>query len=294
MFAIQWALLVCNIISSLTVIPPVIFDVKSEKFHESIGRFFDKMPSDQDMPLLKLMMKFQFGALLFVYLLGIFAAVYAPATVVGYVFGAGNFLRVLYIVYFKSDAERFAMSGFGNMMNTILIVQSVLGCIIIACTYISSGNAEYQAFAADMAASAEAKWDTDRSYIYYILGVHGFFTLTGLPGLFAPAMAIKQYITVESKMPTDKMGQIILEFTMGFQQLAVLMIQIFGVVVLWYAPSIDVIAIFWQPTGLFFVVTIFIHNILKAEEYGFERMPMLVFLILNTYTMGVSAAALMY
>ena len=27
---------------------------------------------------------------------------------------------------------------------------------------------------------------------------------------------------------------------------------------------------------------------------GFERMPMLVFLILNTYTMGVSAAALMY
>ena len=177
----------------------------------------------------------------------------------------------------------------------ILVIQSVLGLVILGCTYLSSGNEEYQAYAADMAVNAVAKWDTDAFYIKFILGIHAFFTLTGLPGLLAPGFAIKQYITVESKLPSDKSGQLILEFLMGFQQLAILMIQIFGAVMMWYmyAPSIDVIALYWQPTGLFFIVTIFCYNILNADDYGFDRTPMLVFFFLNAFTMGVSLMALM-
>lgn len=293
LFAIQWALIVCNILSSITALPGVLYAVDSDQFHAAMERFFDKMPNPSDQKLLKLMMKFLFGGLLFVYILGIFAGFYCPTPVIGYMFGAGNFLRVGYIGLWMMNAETYAMTGFGGQLKVILVVQSVLGIVILACTYISSGNADYQAYAAAMAADAEGKWDADAFYIKFIFGIHAFFTLTGLPGLIAPGFAIKQYITVESKLPADKAGMLTLEFLMGFQQLAILTIQIFGAVMLWYAPSIDVIALYWQPTGIFFIITIFCYNILNADAYGFDRTPMLVFFFLNAFTMGVSFMALM-
>ena len=257
-----------------------------------VARFYDKMPTS-DLPLLKLMMKFLFGALLFVYILGICAGIYCPTPEIGYMFGIGNFLRVGYILMWMSNAEQWAMMGMGGGLKIVLIVQSVLGAIILACTFISSGNAEYQSYAADMATDAAAKWATDGFYSKFILGIHSFFTLTGIPGLLAPGFAIKQYIPVDSKRPTDKVNNLSLEFLMGFQQLAVLMIQIFGAIMILYSPSIDVVALYWLPTGLFFIITIFCYNILNAEAYGFDIAPMLVFFFLNAFTMGVSFAALM-
>jgi hypothetical protein len=78
----------------------------------------------------------------------------------------------------------------------------------------------------------------------------------------------------------------------GFQQLAVVMIQIFGGVMLWYGPSIDGIAIFWMFAAAFFTLIIFCFNILYADDYGFDRIPMLVFLILNVFVAGASFMAL--
>ena len=46
----------------------------------------------------------------------------------------------------------------------------------------------------------------------------------------------------------------------------------FGGAMLWYAPSIDGIAIFWLCAVPFFTLIIFCFNILYADDYGFDRM----------------------
>ena len=78
---------------------------------------------------------------------------------------------------------------------------------------------------------------------------------------------------------------------MGFQQLAVLMIQLFGAVMIWYMPTIDGIAIYWMCAAAYFTGYIFFFNILFADDYGFDRVPMVVFLILNTFVAGASFLA---
>lgn len=294
MFAISYALIICNVLSCIPSLPAVIFPVDGDKFHASMVRFFDKMPNEMDQPLLKLLMKFQFGGLTFLYLLGAFAGYFCPTVIIGYMFAGGNFARVAFLLIKMADSEKWAMAGFGKTVNVILIVQTVLGIIIAYCTYLSSTDAEYQAYAASMAADAEAKWGTDYGYMVFLFVIHGFFTLTGLPGLFAPGFAIKNYVTVESKLPAGKPENIVLEFVMSFQQLAVLMIQIFGAAMIYYAPSVDGIAYYWLFAGIYFTTSIFCFNILNAEKYGFDMVPMLVFMFLNVFTMGASFGALLY
>ena len=128
MFAIGWALVVSNVISCIPTIPAIVFPVNSEKFESYAAKFFDKMPSAQDLPLLNLMMKFQFGALFALYVLGVFAGIYCPTTLIGYMFAAGNLVHVLYFGFnIYGDAEKMAMSGMSaKQLNIILIVQSVL------------------------------------------------------------------------------------------------------------------------------------------------------------------------
>ena len=296
MFAIQYALIICNAVSCLPALPAIIHAVDSDKFHTGMEKFFATMPNAQDQPLLKLMMKFQFGALSMVYVLGIFAGIYCPTVLVGYMFATGNVVRIAYFLFqMYGDATRWAMAGFNaQQLNKILILQALLGAAMFACTYISSANADYQAFVGTMADSAAAKMDTDRAYIIFICSVNGFFMLTTLPGILAPGFAIKNYITVEAKLPVDKGANTVMEFTMGFQQLALFLQLGFGIVMLYAAPSIDVIALFWCLASAFYVTTVFFYNILNAEAYGFDRMPMLVFLTLNVFTAGVSFMALFY
>ena len=43
--------------------------------------------------------------------------------------------------------------------------------------------------------------------------------------------------------------------------------------------------------GAYFTVYIFSYNIINAEAYGFDRVPMIVFLILNTWVAGASFQA---
>lgn len=295
MFAISYALIICNLISCIPSLPAVLFPVDGAKFNETMERFFEKMPNEMDQPLLKLLMKFQFGGLTFLYLLGAVAGYFCPTVIIGYMFAGGNFARVAFLLLKMSDTESWAMAGFkGKTLYAILGVQAVLGTIIAYCTYLSSTNADYQAYAATMAADADAKWGTDYGYMMFLFIIHGFFTLTGLPGLFAPGFAIKNYVTVESKLPMGKPENIILEFVMSFQQLAILMIQIFGAVMVYYAPSVDGIAYYWLVAGLYFTTSIFCFNILNAEKYGFDMLPMLVFMFLNVFTMGASFSALLY
>merc|ERR1719453_1064927 len=184
------------------------------------------------------MMKFQFGALFALYVLGIFAGIWCATPLIGYTFAAGNFVRVLYFAFnIYGDAEKMAMSGMNaKQLNIILIVQSVLGVVIAVCTYLSSQDADYQTWLAGAEADAVSKWDTYGFYCTFLLVAHGFFMLTSIPGVLAPSMAIKQYVPVEGKLPTEKGAVIVLEFVMGFQQLGILMLQAFGAVMIWYSP----------------------------------------------------------
>lgn len=185
------------------------------------------------------------------------------------------------------------MSGMAvKQLNIILGVQFAMGVVVAVCTYISSQDADYQTWLAGAAEDAVGKWDEYGFYLTFLLSAHGFFTLTSIPGVLAPTMAIKQYIPVEGKLPVEKSGAIILEFVMQFQQLVILMLQIFGGVMLWYSPVIDPLALFWIVFGgVYFTVIIFAHNIIKADEYGFDRLPMIIFMVLNTVVAGVSLQA---
>jgi len=128
--------------------------------------------------------------------------------------------------------------------------------------------------------------------VKFLLGAHAFFVLTSVPGIISPSFAAKQYIPVEGKLPTDKGGSIVLDFTLGFQQLAIAMIQSFGGVMIWFAPKIDVMVYFWVFATLYFAGYIFFPNILHADKYGFDRIPMLIFLSMNMFIAGAGVAAL--
>ena len=292
-FAIQYGLIISNCISCIPAVPFIIQPVDSDKFHEALSAFFYVMPAASDLPLLKLMMKFQFVALFALYVLGVFAGIYVPAVTVGYMFALGNLLRVAYFGVLMLDTEKFVMSGMKKeQLRKILIIQTVLAVVMFGCTLLSSMSAEYQAFAAGMADDASSKWETDGFYIKFLFAAHAFFALTSVPGFLAPSMAIKQYIPIELMLPHAKESNIVLEFSMGFQQLAVLMIQAFGAVMLWYSPSIDGLATFWLCAVPYFTVLIFCFNIIHADKYGFDRVPMLVFMSLNLFVMGASFMAL--
>merc|ERR1719421_659794 len=118
------------------------------------------------------------------------------------------------------------MSGMNvKQLNIILAVQTLMGIVVAVCTYVSSQNAEYQAWLTGAETDAVGKWDEYGFYIKFLLGAHAFFSLTSIPGVIAPKMAISQYIPVQSKLPTEKSSWIVLEFVMQFQQVVILMLQ---------------------------------------------------------------------
>ena len=98
---------------------------------------------------------------------------------------------------------------------------------------------------------------------------------------------IKQYITNPKKMPSEAADKFALEFTVGFQQLILSMMQAFIVIIAALAPSTFVIALLWTILGAT-NIPIFIFNIVNAEDYGFDLMPMCVFMTIIVFTTGAS------
>jgi len=298
MFAIQWALVVCNIISCLPAIPSFIFKIDSDKYHGAVSAFFNEgvmatIP-EKDHPFIKLLFKFLFTGLAGLYILGIFAGFAAPAVWVGYAFAIGNFTRVLYIAVKYLDGDNWVKGGFSNQqIGRICIIQFVLGVVIAGCTFLSSTNAEYQAFADEMAEAAEAKWDTDGFYCKLIFGMGIFFVVFQIPPVIAPGFALKQFQPVEEKQATDKQSLIILDFIMGFQALSILMTQALVAVFVWFMPSVDGLAL-WCLLFYTLYYPIFVFNpvILGGDFYGMDKVPMLIFLIMNVFLGGASLLAL--
>lgn len=295
MFAIQWALIVCNVISCIPGIPAFIYAVDSEKFHASVSAFFAEgaMPLEKDQPIIKLLFKFLFIGLAGIYVLGIFAGFYAPAVAVGYAFATGNLLRVAFIAAKYFQTESWAMGGYSDkQIGRICAIQLTLGLIIGGCTLLSSMNEEYQAFAADLAADAATKWETDGLYCKVIFGMGVFFTVFQLPPVLMPSFAWKQFQPVVEKQPTDKGSLAVVDFIFAFQALSILMTQALVATFVWFAPSVDGIGIWWTIFGtLYYPIFVFNPVILTADYYGMDRLPMIVFLMINVFLGGMSALA---
>jgi len=294
MFAIQWALVICNVVSCLPAIPAFIYPIDSEKFHDAVGRFFDgSMPLEKDQPIIKLLFRFLFYGLTGIYVLGIFAGFYAPAVWVGYAFAIGNFLRVAFIGIKYADAETWALGNFSKkQIGLICIIQTVLGLVIAGCTFLSSTNEEYLAFAEEMADAAEAKWGTDGFFCKLIFGAGIFFTVFQLPPVLAPAMAFKQFQPVEAKQATDKGSIAVIDFVFAFQALTILMTQALVATFVWYAPAVEGLALWCFLFYVFYYpALVFCPVILKFDYYGMDPIPMLVFLIMNGLLGGVALDA---
>jgi len=287
MFAIQWALIVCNVISCLPAIPAFIYHVDSDKFHESVSAFFNEggMPSAKDQPVIKLLFKLLFIGLTGIYVLGIFAGVYAFAT--------GNLLRVAYIAIKYFDTNTWVLGNFSDQqIGRICILQAVLGLVIALCTYMSSQDDEYQAFAAEMAADAVAKWDDDGFILKMIFGAGIFFTIFQAPPVLAPDVAWKQFQPVESMQPTDKGSIAVINFVFAFQGLSILMTQALVATFVWFAPSAYGICVWCLVFyTLYYPIFVFTPTIVDADKYGMDRLPFVVFTILNVFLGGIAAVA---
>jgi hypothetical protein len=294
MFAIQWALIVCNVISCLPGIPAYIYGVKSEKFHAAVERFFETMPLEVDQPIIKLLFKFLFIGLAGIYFLGIFAGIYAPAVWVGYAFAIGNLMRVGFIGVKYLDAEKWAYGAYSaKQIGIICAIQLTLGLIIGGCTLMSSMDDEYQAFAAEMAESAAAKWETDGVYCKTIFGAAIFFTVFQIPPVLMPTFALTQFQPVEEKQPKDKGSLAVVDFVFAFQALSILMTQALVAVFVWFMPSVDGIAMWCMIFyTLYYPIYVFCPVLLTADEYGMDRLPMMIFLIMNVFLGGMSCLAL--
>lgn len=295
MFAIQWALIVCNAISCLPAIPAFIYKIDSDKFHDSVSAFFAEggMPSAKDQPVIKLIFRFLFISLVGIYVLGIFAGIYAPAVVVGYAFATGNLFRVVYIGVKYLDTNTWVLGGFSNQqIGRICVIQLVLGIVIAVCTLVSSQNAEYQAFAADMAANAAAKWGDEAFILKMIFGAGIFFTIFQAPPVIAPDFAWKQFQPVVEKQATDKGAIAAINFAFAFQALAILMTQALVAIFVWYAPSAYGISVWCLIFyTLYYPIFVFIPSIMDADQYGMDRLPFIVFMILNVFLGGLAAVA---
>lgn len=295
MFAIQWALVVCNTISLAPAIPAFIYKVDSDKFHTSVSAFFNDggLPPEKDQPIIKLLFKFLFVGLAGIYFLGIFAGLYAPAVEVGYAFAIGNLVRVSYIAVKYFDTNTWILGNFSpKQIGTICAIQTVLGLIIAGCTLKSSMDEEYQAFAADMAADAASKWEEDPFFCKMIFGAGIFFTVFQMPPVLMPAFAIKQFQPVEAKQATDKGSLAVIDFVFAFQALSILMTQALVATFVWFAPSAFGIAVWCLVFYvLYYPIFVFIPVILEADYYGMDRVPMVVFMIMNVFLGGLASDA---
>ena len=280
MYAIQWGLIISGCISSIPALQATLMPDKS------IRKFMDVLPSPSFMKLLTLMHFNQFFGLLMVYALSIFCAIFCPLVPIGYMFAVGNMVRVVYIMALIAvKGEQWETSGFKKKtVVMICVIQTVLGAVIAACTYASSVDPAYLEYESSLKATAG---DKKTAYIYLVYGVSGLFAITQIPGFIAPGEVIKQYITNPKKMPSEAADKFALEFTVGFQQLILSMMQAFIVIIAALAPSTFVIALLWTILGST-NIPIFIFNIVNAEDYGFDLMPMCVFMTIIVFTTGAS------
>ena len=283
MYAIQWGLIISGCISSVPALQATLMPDKS------IRKFMDVLPSPPFMKLLTLMHFNQFFGLLMVYALSVFCAIFCPLVVIGYMFAVGNMVRVVYIMALIAvKGEQWETSGFSKKtVVMICVIQTVLGAVIAACTYASSIDPEYLEYEASLKATAGEKFEEDKPYVYLIYAIGGLFSLTQIPGFISPATVLTQYITDKTKMPSDPKDKYALEFSTGFQQFVLAMFQIFTLAILTLAPSTFVVALVWTIAG-FTNIPIFIFNIVNAEDYGFDKMPMLIFMSIIAFVSGAS------
>ena len=282
MFAIQWGLIISGCISSIPALQAIIAPGKS------LRTLQDVLPSPSAMKIITLMQFNLFFALGWVYALSIFCAFFCPLISIGYMFATGNMVRVIYIMVQISFDKRWETSNFSKKgIITICIIQTILGVAIAACTYASSIDPEYLEYEASLKATAGEKFEEDKPYVYLIYAIGGLFSLTQIPGFISPATVLTQYITDKTKMPSDPKDKYALEFSTGFQQFVLAMFQVFTLAILTLAPSTFVVALVWTIAG-FTNIPIFIFNIVNAEDYGFDKMPMLIFMSIIPFVSGAS------
>ena len=65
------------------------------------------------------------------------------------------------------------------------------------------------------------------------------------------------------------------------------MMQAFIVIIAALAPSTFVIALLWTILGAT-NIPIFIFNIVNADDYGFDKMPMLIFMSIIAFVSGAA------
>jgi len=288
MFAIQWGLIISCILSSITGISGV-FNPEA-----TMDRFFGEglAPSG---PIFSVNFRMLFASLIFLYSLNLLIAVYCPFVSLAYMLCAGNMIRVFYIVLvYMVNPEKMALLAFaegGKMLKLICVVQTVLAIVIGVCAYISSGDADYIAYAAELAAAAS---DADFGpYTYFVYTICFIGMLTRLSQIFKPTDGIARLLANgKDDLPSDKGDLVRLEFAAGFYALNLVMLWVFVIAMLYLTPVLTPVVYFF--TGLCgLVVVLMAYAVVNAAELRMAVLPLAIFLAIISIMFGASVLALL-
>lgn len=284
-FAIQWGLVVSALISSITAVRGVV------KTQDTMAQFFgETFPVGL---IFEWNTRMQFLSLLVIYALNIFVAVWCPLPVLGYMLAGGNLVRVVYVLSYAFSPEKLALMGMpsdAKMLKIICGLQVVLGLVIAGCTYLSSQNADYVAYADGLSAAAA---DADfGSFTYFVYVFCGIGILSRLPSIVKPRLGMARFMARgEEGLPADKGKLTVLEFTFGFQAINFFLTWSFLLVVLYYTPTIVPVAGFLAGVCLTFMPMMG-GTIIDAQEMGFGYPQLIFFLSLIGVMFGASLLTL--
>jgi len=215
----------------------------------------------------------------------------APFTTLAYLLALGNLLRVAFVLSFALNPEKIALMGMaenGKLLKVICGLQIVLGGVIAGCTYLSSQDEGYLAYAADLA-SSEPDFG---NYLYFAYVFCGIGVLGRLPQVINVRAGMARFMANgEAGLPSDKGKMTTLEFTFGFTAVNFLLTWAFVIVMVSYAPTVVPIAGFLTLVSLIFIF-VMARTILDAGELGFGVPQLLFFLVLISLMFGTSLLTL--
>lgn len=171
------------------------------------------------------------------------------------------------------------------ILTGLLFVGSVVGI------YMSVNDADYMAFAAAMEEAAPKKLDEYGALVYTLMGVAGFFTLSNLPPIFVPGVALGSYMLPQA-LPSDKYTMVKLEELMRLNAVTWTLLSFAQFAGIFMAPDLSV----YGPMTIVFnlgFVALFMYNIINAADYGFQVPPAVFFMFLVSFSTGAAAMGLM-
>jgi hypothetical protein len=186
------------------------------------------------------------------------------------------YVSIVALAYPMLYGEAKQQIGVNERIGNLLVI--VAGAFIVASVVILARNWDAaEAFPLEIA-------DETAPIAWTIITIMGLFTLSNAPAVFAPAMALEQYV-LPGTLSTDKYD--LAKFHMYMRMNANSWCFLNGGTFLatLAAPSLELIGTLFVVFNLFYSI-LFIYIIINNAKYEFQIGPFLVFILLLGFSAG--------